>query len=108
MVYQVHYNGSVENVTSPTTELTFTAPSLPDGVFADNITVTVTAINRFGCGVSSDPDSAEISKLYPIRKLLACNNLESTMDLQRFPPCNKVVLVDFYQHILMFHILLIL
>ena len=63
MVYQVHYNGSVVNVTSSTTELTFTAPSLPDGVFVDNITVTVTAINKFGCGASSDPDNAEISEL---------------------------------------------
>ena len=50
------------NVTSPTTELTFTAPSLPDGVFVDNITVTVTAINRFGYGMPSDPVEFEISK----------------------------------------------
>ena len=63
LVYQVYYNGSVENVTSPTTALTFTAPSLPDGVFVDNVTVTVTAINRFGPGSPSDPDSAEISEL---------------------------------------------
>ena len=50
------------NVTSPITELTFTAPSLPDGVFVSNITVTVTAINRFGYGMSSDPVEFEISK----------------------------------------------
>ena len=50
------------NVTSPTTELTFTAPSLPDGVFVSNITVTVTAINRFGYGPPSDPEKFEISK----------------------------------------------
>ena len=48
--------------TSPTTELAFTAPSLPDGVFVDNITVTVTAINRFGYGMPSDPVEFEISK----------------------------------------------
>ena len=53
----------MENVTSPTTELTFTAPSLPDGVFVDNIIVTVTAINRFGYGMPSNPVEFEISKL---------------------------------------------
>ena len=63
LVYEVYYNGTRENVTSPTTTLTFTAPPLPDGVFVDNITVIVTAINRFGHGSPSDPDSAEISKL---------------------------------------------
>ena len=29
----------------------------------------------------------------PIRKLLGCNNLENTMDLQPFPPCNKVKMI---------------
>ena len=61
--YEVYYNGTTMNVTSPTTELTFTAPSLPDGVFIDNITVTVTAINRFGRGTPSDPESIQISEL---------------------------------------------
>lgn len=62
LLYKVYYNGTMENVTSPTTELTFTAPSLPDGVFVDNIIVTVTAINRFGYGMPSDPVEFEISK----------------------------------------------
>ena len=62
LVYGVYYSGTMKNVTSPTTELTFTAPSLPDGVFVDNITVTVTAINRFGYGTPSDPDYFEISE----------------------------------------------
>ena len=62
LVYEVHYNGTMENVTGPTTTLTFTAPSLSDGVFVNNITVTVTAINRFGRGETSDPDNAEISR----------------------------------------------
>ena len=53
----------MENVTSSTTTLAFTAPSLPDGVFVNNITVIVTAINRFGSGAPSDPDSAKISEL---------------------------------------------
>ena len=63
LVYEVYYNGTRQNVTSSTTTLTFTAPPLPDGVFVDNITVIVTAINRFGCGSPSDPESFEISKL---------------------------------------------
>ena len=60
----MYYNGTRQNVTSPTTTLTFTAPSLPDGVFVDNITVIVTAINRFGRGPPSDPDYDVISKFF--------------------------------------------
>ena len=70
LVYQVYYNGEMMNVTSLTTELTFTAPSLPVGVFVDNITVTVTAINRFGYGMPSDPVEFEISKFSYVRTLL--------------------------------------
>ena len=64
VVYEVNYNGTMQNVTSPTTTLTFTAPSLPDGVFDGNITVTVSAINRFGRGTPSDPENFVISKLH--------------------------------------------
>ena len=64
VVYEVNYNGTMQNVTSPTTTLIFTAPSLPDGVFYGNITVTVTAINRFGRGTPSDPENFVISKLH--------------------------------------------
>ena len=60
LVYEVYYNGTSQNVTSPTTTLTFKAPSLPDGVFNDSVIVTVTAINRFGRGQPSDPDYDEI------------------------------------------------
>ena len=63
LVYEVYYNGTRQNVTSPTITLTFTAPSLPNGVFMGNIIVTVTAINRFGHGTPSDPDYNEISEL---------------------------------------------
>ena len=63
LVYEVYYNGTKQNVTSPNTTLTFTAPSLPDGVFNDSITVIVTAINRFGRGPPSDPNNFEISEL---------------------------------------------
>ena len=62
--YEVYYNGTTINVTSPTTTLTFIAPSLPDGVFTGTVVVMVTAINRFGRGTPSDSDSFEISKLY--------------------------------------------
>ena len=61
LVYEVSYNGTMQNVSSSTTTLTFTAPSLPDGVFSGNITVTVTAINRFGRGMPSDPEDFLIS-----------------------------------------------
>ena len=64
LVYEVYYNGTRQNVNSSTTTLTFTAPSLPDGVFVGNITVIVTAINRFGRGTPSDLESFGISKLY--------------------------------------------
>ena len=64
LYYEVYYNRTRQNVTSSTTTLTFTAPSLPDEEFVDNITVIVTAINRFGRGSPSDPESFEISKLH--------------------------------------------
>ena len=64
LVYEVNYNGTMQNVTSTNTTLTFTAPSLPDGEFDGKITVTVTAINRLGHGVPSDPEYAVISKLH--------------------------------------------
>ena len=63
LVYEVYYNGTRQNVTSPTTTLTFTAPSLPDGVFFGHVTVIVIAINRLGRGTPSDLESFEISKL---------------------------------------------
>ena len=63
LIYQVYYNGTMKNVTSPTTALTFTAPSPPDGVFVDNIIVNVTAINSFTAGIPSDPENFEISKV---------------------------------------------
>ena len=64
LIYEVSNNGNMTSVTSSTTELTFPAPSLPNDVFVDNITVIVTAINRFGRGASSDPDSAVISRFH--------------------------------------------
>ena len=64
LVYEVNYNGAMQRVTSPNTILTFTAPSLPDGVFNGSIAVTVTAINRFGRGMPVDPEYAVISKLH--------------------------------------------
>ena len=63
LVYEVYYNGTRQNVTSPTTTLTFTAPSLPNEAFIGNIIVIVTAINRLGRGTPSDPDYSEISEL---------------------------------------------
>ena len=52
--YQVYYNGTMMNVNSSTTTLTFTAPSLPDGVFTGTVVVMVTAIRQYGVGLDSD------------------------------------------------------
>ena len=55
------------NVDSLTTTLTFTAPSLPDGVFTGTVVVMVTAVSRFGIGPASDPATAEIHSMYTCR-----------------------------------------
>jgi len=62
LLYRVYYPGYFENVTSPTTYLAFRAPSVPAGYFVSNITVGVTAINRFGAGPPSENVSVEVSK----------------------------------------------
>ena len=62
LVYRIYYNGNFENVTSPSTYLMFRAPAVPEGYFDSNVTVSVTAINRFGAGPPSENVSAEISK----------------------------------------------
>ena len=59
--YQVYYNGTMINVNSSTTTLTFTAPSLPDDVFTDTVVVMVTAVNRFGEGPDSDHVMATVT-----------------------------------------------
>ena len=59
--YQVYYSGTMKNVNSSTTTLTFTAPSLPDGVLTGTVVVMVTVINRFGVGPVSNPATAEIN-----------------------------------------------
>ena len=41
------------------TTLTFTAPSLPDGVFTGTVVVIVTAINQYGVG----PDSHHVNAI---------------------------------------------
>ena len=59
--YQVYYNGTMMNVNSSTTTLTFTAPSLPDGVFNGTVVVMVTAVSRYGVGPTSNPETAQIT-----------------------------------------------
>ena len=51
----------MRNVNSSTTTLTFTAPSLPDGVFTGTVVVMVTAINQYGVGPVSNSSSVEIT-----------------------------------------------
>ena len=58
--YLVYYNGTMMNVNSSTTTLTFTAPSLPDDVFTGIVAVMVTAISRYGVGPASNPVAAII------------------------------------------------
>ena len=62
--YLVYYNGTMINASSSTTTLTFTAPSLPDGVFTGTVVVMVTAISRYGIGLASDPATAVINGKY--------------------------------------------
>ena len=59
--YLVSHNGTVVYVNNSTTTLTFTAPSLPDGVFIGSIVVVVSAVNQFGVGPTSEPVTVEIS-----------------------------------------------
>ena len=56
----MYYNGTMINVNSSTTTLTFTAPSLPDGVFTGIVIVMVIGVNEFGIGPVSDPATTEI------------------------------------------------
>ena len=58
--YQVYYNGTMMNINSLTTTLTFTASSLPDGVFTGTVVVTITAVSRYGIGPTSHPVAAII------------------------------------------------
>ena len=61
-MYRVYYTGYFEYVNSTTTYLVFRAPPVPAGYFVSNITVGVTAINRFGAGPPSENVSVEVSK----------------------------------------------
>ena len=54
------------NVNSSTTTLTFTAPSLPDGVFTSTVVVMVTAVNRFGAGPVNDLVIFKVNGMYSI------------------------------------------
>ena len=58
------------NVNSSTTTLTFTASSLPDGVFTGTVVVMVTAVSIFGVGPPSDPATADVNGTYMIFYLL--------------------------------------
>ena len=48
------------SVNSSTTTLTFTVPSLPDNAFTHTVVVMVTAVNRYGIGPASNPETATI------------------------------------------------
>ena len=78
--YLVHYNGTIMTVNSSTTTLTFTAPSLPDGVFTGIVVVMVTAVSSIGEGPVSDPANAIITGKHPhtyvCKYSLVCNNIQ--------------------------------
>ena len=57
----MYYNGTMMNVNSSTTTLTFTAPSLPDGVFTGTVVVMVTAVSRYGVGAASNPQTTTVT-----------------------------------------------
>ena len=50
------------NVNSSTTTLTFTAPSLPDGVLTGTVVVKVTATSRYGIGPASEHEAVFYGK----------------------------------------------
>ena len=56
----MYYNGTMMNVDSSTTRLTFTAPSLPDGVFTGTVVVIVIATSGYGIGPASENEIAVI------------------------------------------------
>ena len=57
----MYYNGTTKNVTNSTTELTFMAPSLHNGVFTSAIVVMVTVISRYGLGPASKTETAVVT-----------------------------------------------
>ena len=59
----MYYNGTVISVNNSTTTVTFTAPSLPDGVFSGTVVAMVTAVNKFGVGLASNHATAFIGNL---------------------------------------------
>ena len=63
-MYQVHYSGMIVNADSSITTLTFTVPSLPDGVFTGTVVVMVTVVSNVGVGPASDPATAEIRGIH--------------------------------------------
>ena len=65
--YQVYYNGTMKNVTSSTTTLAFTAPSLQDGVITGTVVVMVTAVSRYGVGPPSKTETAVVNGMYIIQ-----------------------------------------
>ena len=70
--YQVYYNGTMMNVNSSTTTLTFTAPSLPDDVFTGTVVVMVTATSRYGIGTASGSETAIITGSYVVSYVHMC------------------------------------
>jgi len=70
LIYRVYYNGTTKDVDNVTTYLIFPFPPLSVGIFRDDIHLIVTAVNRFGSGVSSTAATATVCKLTVINHFL--------------------------------------
>ena len=83
-------------VNSSTTTLTFTAPSLPDGVFIDTLVVMVTAVSILGIGSPSAPVSTLITGILSLSTVvLNSRDRQGMYGMQHFrtprnPPYKRV------------------
>ena len=59
----MYYDGTMMTVNHPTTTLTFTAPSVPDGMFNSTLVVRVSATSRYGIGPASEHEAILYGKV---------------------------------------------
>ena len=62
MQYQIHYFEVMLNLTTTNSSLLFQAQPVLEDIYVDNVTITVTAINRFGIGEPSNVVTVKICK----------------------------------------------
>ena len=81
--YQVYYNEEMINVETSTTTLTFTALSLPDGVFTSIIVFTVSAINRYGIGQGSEETAVIHGKINNAKFKICCYMILKNLQIEK-------------------------